>query len=899
MSDAGRWQRVRGLFDAVCDLPEARWRPALGELCDDPGAIDETLQLLRAQTTDLGRIEHALAAVMAAMDDPSTLVGQRLGPWRLSRLLAVGGMGVVFLAERADALYRREVAIKLMRRAYDPLLATRLASESQILADLQHPHIARLYDVGVAEGGQPYLVMEYVHGEPLDEACRTLALDLPARLRLFVTICRAVQAAHSQSVVHCDLKPGNVLVRPDGQPVLLDFGIAHLLGDADDAAPFLTPAYASPERLAGRPASVVGDVYSLGVMLEALLQPTPAPAPARSVPADLLAIAAKARAADPAERYASADALAEDVERYLAHRPVRARRPSRWHRARLLLRRQWRASVLLTLVAVMVLAFVLRLSEARRQAEHNAVAAAGIADVLVAAFDAADPGLRNGAPMTAREVLDLGARRLEHDRTVSPALRARMQAALGRAYQNLGQPQDAEALLRDSVDGLVRTRAAPHEIADARASLAVQLLSAGREQEALASAGRALALLDQDDAPPVRVKALNARGLAQAQLEQPGEAEQSFRAALALSRGGTGAPLQRGGLAAMANLGDLYRAQGELDKAEAILREAMAEASREHGVQGAEYQRVLRALSSTLLNKGRIDEALALAEQGFALTRQMFGAGSSYTASAEAALAGQYLDLGRYHAADQHFRNSLQTSAAVDGVDSRAYAVKQYAHGLMEEARGDYAQAEQNYRAALARYRALLGPAHADTLDVEMVLARLLLRTDRTAEAQAPLQQVAALWRQELPPESPQLLVLQLVEIEWLTRAGQHAEAARVLTAFGRAHPKLPPWLGLRLQMQQALLAQRRGDPAAVPLSAQLVDTFAGFYGADSTATAKWRIPLAEALFANGDPAGARAQIARARPHLQELAPTSEFLSRIKALEQRLDGRAPGMTGAR
>jgi len=897
MTGPDRWQTVRGLFDAVCDLPEARWRPALGELCDDPAAIDETLQLLRAQTADLGRVEHALAAVMAAMDDPATLVGQRLGPWRLSRLLAVGGMGVVFLAERADALYRREVAIKLIRRAYDPVLATRLASESQILADLQHPHIARLYDVGVAEGGQPYLVMEYVQGEPLDDACRTLALDLAARLRLFVQICGAVQAAHSQSVVHCDLKPGNVLVRPDGQPVLLDFGIAHLLGDANDAAAFLTPAYASPERLAGRPASVVGDVYSLGVMLEALLQATPPPA--RGVPADLLAVAAKAAAADPAERYASADALAEDIERYLAHRPVRARRPSRWHRARLLLRRQWRASVIVALVAVMVLAFVLRLSEARRQAEQNAVAAAGIADVLVAAFDAADPGLRHGTPMTAREVLDLGARRLEQDRTVSPALRARMQAALGRAYQNLGQPQDAQALLRDSVEGLVHTRAAPHEIADARASLAVQLLSAGREKEALGSAEDALALLEQDDAPAVRVKALNARGLAQAQLEQPAAAEHSFRSALALSRRGNGAPLQRGGLAAMANLGDLYRSQGELDKAEAILREGLAEASREHGVQGAEYQRVLRALSSTLLNQGRIDEALALAERSFALTRQMFGAGSSYTASAEAALAGQYLDLGRYQAADQHFRNSLQTSAAVDGVDSRAYAVKQYAHGLMEEARGDYVQAEQNYRAALARYRALLGPEHADTLDVDMVLARLLLRTGRTAEAQAPLQQVAALWRRELPPESPQLLVLRLVEIEWLIRDGQHAEAARALAAFGQAHPSLPPWLGLRLQMQQALLAQRRGDPAAVPLSAQLVETFAGFYGADSTATAKWRIPLAEALFANGDGAGARAQIARARPHLQELAPTSEFLSRIKGLEQRMADHDAGLSRGR
>jgi len=183
---------------------------------------------------------------------------------------------------------------------------------------------------------------------------------------------------------------------------------------------------------------------------------------------------------------------------------------------------------------------------------------------------------------------------------------------------------------------------------------------------------------------------------------------------------------------------------------------------------------------------------------------------------------------------------------------------------------------------------------------VEMVLARLLLRTDRTAEAQAPLQQVAALWRRELPPESPQLLVLRLVEIEWLTRAGQLAEAARALAAFGQDHPGLPPWLQLRLQMQQALLAQRRGDPAAVPLSAQLVETFTGFYGADSTATAKWRIPLAEAMYANGDAAGARAQIARARPHLQELAPTSEFLDRITVLEQRLDGgHAQDLAGTR
>lgn len=910
MNEAARWHETRALFDAVCELPAPDWERALGALCDDRDLIDETLRLLHAQTVALGGLQDSLDAVFLDMDDPASQVGRRLGPWRLSRLLASGGMGMVFLAERADSLYRRQVAIKLIRRAYAPVLATRLAAESQILADLQHPHIARLYDAGLTDAGQPYLVMEYIQGQPLDAACATLRLGLVQRLRLFLQVCRAVQAAHARLVVHCDLKPGNILVRADLQPVLLDFGISHLLDDAvEDGADFATPAYASPERLAGRPSGIASDVFSLGLVLTELLadRPTrrtgedaqrPVPAPVelaaqdcpwrRELRGDLGAVAAKACALVPAQRYASAEALADDLERYLGRFPVRARPAGRIHRARLFLRRRWRESLVAALVAMMAVAFVLRLSQARAQAEQQAAAASGIADFLVAAFDAADPRLRGPVPMSAREVLDLSARRIEGNRSISPDLRARLQATLGRAYRNLGQPQEAQTLLRQSVDGLERSRAAAPEIAAAHVSLSLQLSNAHRYDEALDHAGRALRLLDREDDPLSRVQALNAQGLAYAGSERYAAAEDALQRALALSGDSRDPALRREFVAVMASLGQTYRGQGRLDRSEATLRRALEVASTGQGGQDFESLRLLGMLSSTLFDQGRIDEALALAERGFALTRQLFGDASSYTAAAEAELAGQYLDLGRYRRSAEHFRHSLETSARVDGPESRAYASKLYAYAIMEEARGDYPLAEQGYRRALALYRHDLGPDHLDTLDVEMVLARLLLRSDRTDEAAVPLRRVAALWRDKLPADSQQLIVLRLVEIEWMTRAGRYADATAALEAFAAAHPSLPPGLALRLQMQRALLAQRTGNPAAADRWAEVVRTFSQLYGADSTATAKWRIPLAEALLDRGDTAAARAEVARARPQLRALAPASEFLRRVDALERRL-----------
>ncbi|GAB3055703.1 serine/threonine-protein kinase [Stenotrophomonas tumulicola] len=878
------WATVRSLFDAVCDLPADRWQPALQELTDDPAMVAESLSLLRAQTVALGGVQQSLDAFFTRMDEPAAQVGQRLGPWRLQRLLGTGGMGMVYLAERADRLYRRTVAIKLIRRRWDAAMARQLSAESQFLADLQHPGIARLLDAGVTEDGQPYLVMEYVDGRPLDAACRDASLDRNRVLRLFAKVCRAVQAAHAQGVIHCDLKPGNVLVRADGEPVLLDFGIARLLDDGGDVNEFATPAYASPERMAGRPAGVASDIYSLGVMLSELLAALSAGAPANR---DLLAIAGKAQAGLPLQRYVAAEALAEDIERFLDHRPVRAGSTGRSRRLGLFLRRNWRGSVLASIALLAAGVFVMRLSDARAAAEQNAREAAGIADVLVAAFDAADPALRGDVQLSARDVLDQAAGRIEHDLEYSPAIRARLQATLGRAYQNLGRPQQAETLLRAGMQGLAEAGAPPRQQAAARVALALQLSDARNVAEARELAGQALQLLDRDDDRPTRVQALNALGRAQSGSGADGDAraEASLLQALALVRQESGTEARRGEATTLANLGALYRTSNQLDRSEATLRDALRAAAPTESMQGLEYQRVLRSLSFTLLAQGRTDEALQLGEEGFELTRRLFGAESSYTAAAEAELAGQYLDLGRYHRAETHFLDSLATSARVDGEDSQAFASKVLGLGIMEEARGDYLQAERRYRQALALRRRALGPTDASSLDTEMILARLLLRSDRTAEAEEPLRRIAAHWRRELAASSRQLLTLRLVEIEWMTRAGRLAEAGAALREFARRNPDPGTSLKLRQQMQLALLAQRAHDPVAVERWAETVATFEQLYGADSTATAKWRIALAEVLLEHGQAPAARAQIDRARPWLGELSPDSDFLRRIAVLD--------------
>jgi serine/threonine protein kinase/TolA-binding protein len=389
-----RWERLQDLFSRAVELPEHEREAFIAaETGDDKELKDELLELLACDVgQSTGPLTHALGAAIDATtrDRRKALVGRVIGNYKLASILGHGGTGTVYLGERADRQYSAQVAVKIVDNA--PMhgdLGLRFRAERQILASLNHANIARLLDAGETKEGQPYLVMEYVHGEPVDRYCDRQQLDLTARLKLFLEICNAVQYAHQNLIVHRDLKPANILVTAEGSPKLLDFGIAKLLDTGDAAAMLaltrmndrlLTPEYASPEQILGRQVTTASDVYALGVVLYELLtglrpytvpssasqlelersicitdpqrpstavkkameaaqtvegeSPIAAIALARCLQPDRLqkrllgdidAIVMRALRKEPQHRYGSVEQLAADVRRYLSAEPVVAR----------------------------------------------------------------------------------------------------------------------------------------------------------------------------------------------------------------------------------------------------------------------------------------------------------------------------------------------------------------------------------------------------------------------------------------------------------------------------------------------------------------------------------------------------------------------------------------------
>jgi predicted Ser/Thr protein kinase len=411
-----RWQQIQQLFDSALER-EAKERDAFLDLaCRGDQTLRQDVEFfigLDEQAGDFLWEPILLGGVgkCGAEAAEVSMVGRRFGAYRIVRELGRGGMGAVYLAERADEQFEKQVAIKIVRRGVDnEELRRRFRREPQILARLDHPNIARLLDGGVSEDGLPYFVMEYVEGVAINEYCRRRELNTTERLELFLRVCDAVQHAHRNRVVHRDLKPGNILVGVDGAPKLLDFGIARLLqpgvdqavATADGLRP-MTPAYASPEQARGGEIAATSDVYSLGVTLYELLtgklpyrlvnasaeelaraiceQEPEKPSAASKSPRGRLAgelddIVLMALRKEPERRYASVEQLAEDIRRHLAGHPVVARGESPGYRARKFLRRHRAgvaaaAFILLALLGVIGATREAGIAQARAEMSSN------------------------------------------------------------------------------------------------------------------------------------------------------------------------------------------------------------------------------------------------------------------------------------------------------------------------------------------------------------------------------------------------------------------------------------------------------------------------------------------------------------------------------------------------
>jgi eukaryotic-like serine/threonine-protein kinase len=455
---ARRWEKVEELFAAAAELPPGERSPFLAEACAGDGPLCAEVEALLAADDRAGELDDLLEGAVRAgwrsLTDGAQgfpwvveggLAGGRIGPYRLERELGRGGMGTVYLAVRDDEL-RRRVALKVLRRGLDTDdVLRRFRTERQILADLDHPSIARLYDGGTTADGRPYFVLELVEGEALDAWCDRRRLTVPQRLRLFLQVCSAVAHAHGRLVVHRDLKPGNVLVTGEGEVKLLDFGIAKLLepegGEGiTTLGSFqpLTPGYASPEQLRGEPVSTASDVYSLGVLLYELLagrrperpagrEPEPPSAAAarveertdgrgrrdlllpeevarargatarelrRRLRGDLDAVVLAALREDPARRYGSVEQLAEDVRRHLEARPVRARRDTFGYRAAKFLRRNRLPAAAALAFTLLLVAFAASTARQSARTERERDKAEQALAFLVDLFEVSDPAGR-------------------------------------------------------------------------------------------------------------------------------------------------------------------------------------------------------------------------------------------------------------------------------------------------------------------------------------------------------------------------------------------------------------------------------------------------------------------------------------------------------------------------
>jgi serine/threonine-protein kinase len=767
MVTAERWGLVKSVLDGALEkVPGERTAFVAAACGEDSELRAEVESLLAFEEGSAGFIEEPLFGRFTG--GPGLEEGQRVGPYRVVREIGRGGMGAVYLAVRADEEFDQRVALKLVGTGSAAEIVRRFRAERQILAHLDPPKIAKLLDGGTAEDGRPYFVMEYVEGRPIDEVAGSLPLR--ERLALFREVCAAVHFAHQNLVVHRDLKPANVLVTAEGVPKLLDFGIAKLL-DPEGTDPGLselglrpmTLKYASPEQVGGTPVTTASDVYALGVLLHVLLtgrspysvaaddrqaleraitqgettrpsQAVERREDARRLTGDLDTIVLRAMDLKPERRYASAEQLAADVQRYLEGLPVLARKDTAGYRMGKFVRRHKLAVAAAAALLLLILGFSVTVTLLLKKAELERDRANAFSRFLADLFEKADPRQSRGEPITAREILDRGQRQIAEEFQAAPESRASLMETMGRVYRSLGLFQPARSLLEESLRIRRKTLGNDHlDVASNLLNLALVLQETGKRTEAEPLIKEALEIYRRQGETATRDYAAGLNNLG-GLLEERGEyagAEALYSEALSLKQSFPGGDEEVA--RAYNNLGELSYKRGDNTAAELYLRKALA--IRRKLLGGEPHPDVatsLNNLASLLEAKGERAEAEKLYREVLAMRRKLFDGHNPKVAASLSNLAFVLLAEGRPAEAEPFAREAL----AITPPDhpNRAVFLRHLAAALVGQGKGR--EAELTAREALSIFQAVKrGPLWRKP-DAESVLGSCLVTEGRFAEAE-------------------------------------------------------------------------------------------------------------------------------------------------------------------
>ncbi len=834
------WKKVKEIFSNALDIDESKREQYVLDACGENEEIyNEVISLLEAHYKK-GALDESIDDIRlsAIYEAKSThMKGEDIGSYRIIRELGHGGMGMVFLAERADGEFKQQVAIKLLRNTIsDEEQVQRFRAERQILASLNHNNIARLLDGGVTNHGQPYYVMEYVEGIPIDSYCREHQLNINERLQLFLDICSAVQYAHNNLIVHRDLKPSNILVTQDGCVKLLDFGIAKVLSDENENstdAPLtrpgllpLTPTYASPEQVRGEHITTASDIYQLGLVLYELLAGTrpfnlrdkspgeieqivcqTQPSRPSSVVldtgsktrksvdqqpltwikhlrGDLDTITMMAMHKEPERRYNSAEQFSGDIKNYLEGRPIIAYSDSKIYRAKKFVDRHKAGTVFSAIIIILIIAYSITVTHhsqqtesALEQAREEAEKSEQVVEFMLGMFEAGNPYESLGDTVTARVLLDRGVEQAE-ELDAQPAVQAQMFDVVGRVYRELGEYGQATPLIQRALT--IRKDMNDNddiELANTYYNLATVLHHKGNYRESDGYFNRALEIYSKHPGLESREFAgsLHMRGQMQNIRRDFESAEKTNRQALEMRRNlvGDAHPETAASYQALATS---IGGQGRTDDAEMYQLRALVIFQEAHGEVHPSVAEAHVNLARFQRRSGSYEKARVNLEKSLEIRQQVFGEYHTETGLSMKAIADFHADLGNVEKAEGIYTELLDMIENRLGSDHPLKRPVLQALGKLHLNNQNYEAAEPYLAETYRMLHSVLNPLHERVLAARLDYARSVMQLNKFEEAEELLVK-----NREAAAESERLVHIKKETLESLvdlhTIRGEQTEA--------------------------------------------------------------------------------------------------------------------------